>query len=154
MALRGSGSSSMRDDQIQRIQAIQQSMEESARSAFDDQGIQDLRVLVRLVVQFYEYLTSALSSDDPFRDKSYEIDSVFFNIESFCVVTHFYGVLVGSRTSTIDWNAISIPSLKERFVSLFHDFIAETKFENKCRLLLDLVKLQIVYAGAFYDCSP
>lgn len=27
-------------------------------------------------------------------------------------------------------------------------------FESKCRLLLDLVKLQLGFAGAFYDCMP
>jgi len=44
-------------------------------------------------------------------------------------------------------------SLRDRFLSLYREFVAETKFENKCRLLLDLFKLQIVFAGAFYDCK-
>ena len=38
-------------------------------------------------------------------------------------------------------------SLRDRFLSLYPEFVAETKFENKCRLLLDLFKLQIVFAG-------
>ena len=144
----------MRNDQIRRVRAILQSMEESARPAFDDKDIQALQILVRVTVQFYDYLTSSPDSDDLSCDMNYVLDRIFIHIDSFSALMHCYGVLVGATTSTIDWNAINILSLKERFVSLYHDFVAETKFENKCRLLLDLIKLQIVYAGAFYDCSP
>jgi hypothetical protein len=55
----------MEDDQIQRVRTIQLSMEESARPGFDDNDIQHLHVLVRLTVQFYDYLSSAPPSDDP-----------------------------------------------------------------------------------------
>jgi hypothetical protein len=144
----------MEDDQIQRVRTIQLSMEESARPGFDDNDIQHLHVLVRLTVQFYDYLSSAPPSDDPFRDMTYAIDSIFFNIDSFRSVMHSYGVLVGSTTSTIDWNAISTRLLKDEFVSVYRAFVTQTNFESKCRLLLDLVKLQIVFAGVFYDCLP
>lgn len=143
----------MRDDQVERVRAIQLSMDESARPAFDDKHIQHLHILVRLTVQFYDYLNSALS-EDPCRDMNYVIDSIFFNVESFRVVMHTYGVLVGWTTSTIDWHAISLRSLRDEFVSVYHAFVRQTNFESKCRLLLDLVKIQIVFAGAFYDCSP
>lgn len=65
---------------------------------------------------------------------------------------HLYGIFVGSTATTIDWNDIRIASLRERFVSIYDLFLAETNFERKFRLLLDLVKLQIVFAGAVYDC--
>lgn len=144
----------MRDDQVERVRAIQLSMDESARPAFDDEDIQHLHVLVRLTVRFHDYLSSAPPSDDPFRDLNYVIDSVFFNVDSFRRVMQVYGVLVGSTTSTIDWNAISIRSLKDEFVSVYQAFVTQTIFESKCRLLLDLAKLQIAFAGAFYDCAP
>jgi hypothetical protein len=82
------------------------------------------------------------------------IDKVLFNIDSFRTVIHSYGILVGSTRSTIDWNVINVRSLKDEFVSRYHTFLSQTDFETKCRLLLDLVKLQIVFAGAFYDCQP
>src|SRR5437868_5680366 len=100
----------MSNDQKQRVREIQLSMDESARPGFCDKDLEHLHVLIRLTVQFYDYLNSAPPSDDPFRDLNYVIDSLFFNLESFWVVTHSYGVLVGSTTSTIDWNAISIRS--------------------------------------------
>ena len=149
----------MEDDQIQRIRAIQQSMEEPARLRFGDEDyFQHLRVLVRLTVEFHDYLTSTppwpAFPDDPFHNMTYAIDKVLINIDSFRTVVHSYGVLVGSTSSTIDWNVINIRSLKDEFVSVYHAFVAQTDFESKCRLLLDLVKLQVVFAGAFYDCMP
>ena len=49
------------------------------------------------------------------------------------------GALSGKRTtSNIDrlW-----------FISTFNNFVEETNFENKCRLLLDLFKLQTVFGN-------
>jgi hypothetical protein len=34
---------------------------------------------------------------------------------------------------------------------MFNSFTKEVNFESKCRLLLDLFKLQIVFAGISYD---
>ena len=39
----------------------------------------------------------------------------------------------------------------EEFRSMFKKFELEENFEEKCRLLLDLFKLQIVFAGMSYD---
>ena len=39
----------------------------------------------------------------------------------------------------------------EKFKSTFQTFELEENFEEKCRLLLDLFKLQIVFAGISYD---
>jgi len=40
-----------------------------------------------------------------------------------------------------------VQSIKDRFLALYPEFMVETAFENKCRLLLDLFKLQVVFAG-------
>jgi hypothetical protein len=147
----------MEDNEIQRVRAIQLSMEESARPGFDDEDIHNLGILIRVTVEFHDYLRSAPPwpqfPDDPLHDMTYMIDKILFNIESFRIVLHSYGILVGSTRSRIDWNAVGVQSIKARFLSLYPEFMAETNFENKCRLLLDLFKLQIVFAGAFYDCK-
>ena len=67
----------MRNDQIRRVRAILQSMEESARPAFDDKDIQALQILVRVTVQFYDYLTSSPDSDDLSCDMNYVLDRIF-----------------------------------------------------------------------------
>jgi hypothetical protein len=144
------------EEQRQRARPILQSMEEAARPGFDDEDIDNLRTLVYLTVNFYEYLSSHPPwpefPDDPFRDMSYVTESILIHVDSFRRTVHSYGILVGSTGSTIDWNAINIRSLKDEFFAVYHAFITQTNFESKCRLLLDLVKLQIVFAGAFYDC--
>jgi hypothetical protein len=139
------------------LQAIQLDMEKSARPGFDDKDIQELRVLIRVTAEFHDYLTSAPPwpqfPGDPFHDMTYMIDKILINIESFRTVLHTYSVLVGSSKSRIDWGTVGVQSIRDLFLSLYPKFVTETKFENKCRLLLDLFKLQIVFAGAFYDCT-
>jgi hypothetical protein len=139
------------------LHAIQLDMEKSARPGFDDKDIEQLCVLVRVTVEFRDYLTSTSPwpqfPDDRFHNMTYMIDKILFNIDSFRIVLHSYGILVGSTTSRIDWNAVGVQSIRDLFLSLYPKFVTETKFESKCRLLLDLFKLQIVFAGAFYDCK-
>jgi hypothetical protein len=42
-------------------------------------------------------------------------------------------------------------SFKTQFVSVFNKFTEEVNFESKCRLLLDLFKLQMVFVGISYN---
>ena len=105
-------------------------------------------------MQFYDYLILSPSSDDLDCDLNYVLDRILFNIESFRVVMHSYCVLVGSTSTTIDWKAMNLATFKDEFTSTYEAFVKETNFESKCRLLLDLVKLQLVFAGAFYDRLP
>lgn len=146
------------DNLLLLVQAIRSSMEKSARPAFDDKDIENLGVLIRVTVEFHHYLRSASPwpqfPDDPHHDMTYTIDKILFNINSFRIVLHSYGVLFGATPSRIDWSAVAVHSVKDRFLSLYPQFVAEIDFGNKCRLLLDLFKLQIVFAGAFYDCFP
>jgi hypothetical protein len=146
------------EDEIQRVRAIQESMEEAARPGFNDDDIEQLRILIRVTVEFYDYLRSAPPwpkfPGDPFHDLTYQGDSILWNVDSFLTVLHSYCILVGSTTTTIDWTGVNVGSLQGTFVNAYEAFLRETVFESKCRLLLDLFKLQIVFAGAFYDCRP
>jgi hypothetical protein len=56
-------------------------------------------------------------------------------------------MMVGAMHSTLDWHNISMSSISDDYFALFERFVAEALFERKCRILLDLFKLQIVYAG-------
>lgn len=145
----------MGDNQVH-LREIQLNMESSARPGFDEKDIEHLRILIRITMEFHDYLTLTPPwphfPDDPFHDMTYMIDKILINVDSFRNVLHTYGVLVGSTKTTVDWSGVGVEFLKNRFLTLYPDFVAETKFESKCRLLLDLFKLQIVFAGAFYDC--
>lgn len=138
------------------VRSIQQSMSEFARPAFDDSEIEDLRILIRVAIDFHHCLHSIPPwpqfPEDPVHNMTYKLDSVLFNVDSFRRVMHAYGTLVGSTGTTINWDGLTVRSLKSVFASAYTSFLEAATFEAQCRLLLDLTKLQIVFAGASYDC--
>jgi hypothetical protein len=146
------------EEQRQRARPIVQSLEEGAQGVFDDEDISNLHTLVYLTINFRDYLTQhppwPEHPDDPFWDMSYVTESILIHVDSFRRTVHSYHILEGSTGSTISWRDLNIGSLKATFLSLYNAFEKENGFETKCRLLLDLVKLQIVFAGAYFDCAP
>ena len=151
------------------MQKIQSSMVKSVRSCFAESEQEDLRCLIRLAVEFNDYLQvgnprlreSLLQLRRQISDNikikitknelRYSIESIFSGIDSFCSVNSAYRVLVGATRSRVKWGKASMGSLKKQYFSMFKKFITERKFNKKCRLLLDLFKIQIVFAGMFYE---
>jgi len=156
----------MKDDARQLVQKIQASTVESARDTFEEPALDHLRGLIRLTVEFHDYLQNGhpelgalMKRSKHFKfstqqikenELSYSIGSIFSGIDGFCSVNADYKVLVGATNSGVAWGLVSEASLREQFNSIFHEFTVENQFEKKCRLLLDLFKIQIVFAGAFY----
>jgi hypothetical protein len=139
-------------------QAIKVSMADAARPAFNDRDIVHLGVLIRLAVEFYDFLNSKgpwpRFPEDPFNDRTYLIESIFGAIDSFRIVMQAYGIMIGATVTTvttIDWDNVTRQSLNSHYVSVFDQFVDEKVFERKCRLLLDLLKLQIFFASVYYD---
>lgn len=148
---------------------MQTSMAEAARSCFSESEQDHLRCLVRLTIEFHNYLQNGapqlrdiakyrlvgdfhiqLNAID-LNELKYSSESIFSGIDSFCSVNAAYRVLVGATNSKVECDMVSMDSLINKFIYMFREFIVETNFENKCRLLLDLFKIQIVFAGVFYD---
>jgi hypothetical protein len=161
---------------FKRVKEIQSSMVEPAKSSFDDSELGHLHALIRLTVEFHGYLEHGsvemaqgmrqlpyvgLTSEefkkdlqsagtDPFNkyDLGYTCQSILPGVDSFCSVSSAYSKRDGAVSSRIEWHMISSRELfKATFVSMFNKFTEEGNFESKCRLLLDLFKLQIVFAG-------
>jgi hypothetical protein len=149
----------MEDDRRKRVHAIQKSMLESecVRSVFEEPGQDHLRCLIRLTVEFYDYLQIGnpglrqlaknqfaavnieLDANDlDNQEGGYSIESIFSGIDSFASVTHTYSILIGATKSRIQWGNLSPQTLKVEFVAMFYDFELEVDFIKKCRLLLDL----------------
>jgi hypothetical protein len=165
----------MNDNVINRVTEIQTSMVESAQSRLDESALGHLRVVIRLTVEFNDYLengsvdiaTSVLhgplakyvtdaqsASTDPFNkyDLQFACKSIRSGVDSFCNLSASYRALVDALDSRVEWGMIpSRESFKATFVSMFKRFTEEVNFESKCRLLLDLFKLQIIFAGVSYD---
>jgi len=164
----------MDDDLIRRVKEIQSSMVESARACFDESELGHLLCLIRLAVEFYDYLehgsvdiaTGLLqgplakyvpdaqsASLDPFNkyDLGFACGSIRSGVPSFCVLSDRCRVK-DSGGSRVEWGMTSSrESFEKQFISMFNEFTKEATFENKCRLLLDLFKLQIVFAGISYS---
>ena len=141
----------MKNDLSKTIQATQAVMLEQVKSCFSESEQDHLRCLVRLTTEFNDYLQSDREAIANLEDTKWSIDSIFSGIDSFCRVNAAYRVLVGATSSRVEWENVSPNSLKEQFVSTFYRFENEANFEKKCRLLLDLFKYQIVFAGVCYD---
>ena len=131
--------------------AIQTSMVESARSLFLESELNDLRCLIRLAVEFFHYLRDEGAGSVASDDLRYVCDSVFSGVASFGLVSAAYRVLPGARHTELAWDGNSIDSLKEVFLRRYREFSGEADFEKRCRVLLDLFKLQIIFAGLSYD---
>jgi hypothetical protein len=155
----------MKEDARKLVEEIQASMVKSARDAFEEPELDALRCLIRLTIEFHDFLQNGhpelgeVSRDYPIKlqpkelklnELEYSIESIFSGIESFCRVNWAYRVLVGATDSRLEWGMVTDSSLRQQFAAIYHEFIIERQFEKKCRSLLDLFKIQIVFAGMFY----
>jgi len=139
------------DSATEQTHAIQASMLESARSCFLESELDHLRCLIRLAVEFSYYLKTEDVTSLVSGDLRYVCDSIFSGVDSFGLVSAAYRDLPGARASDLVWDGESIGSLKEDFLRRYREFCDETDFEKRCRILLDLFKLQIVFAGLSYE---
>ena len=165
----------MKEDIIKHIHSIQSSMVEPARSCFSETELDNLCCLIRVTVEFCEYLRSPTSQAgglayanakslavrcniqldtseaEAESCMSYAIQTIFSGMESFNCVIGSYRSLVGATGSGVQWGVVSMDSLRELFLSTFQEFATERDFVKRLRLLLDLFKMQIVFAGVFYE---
>jgi len=165
---------------FQRVKEIQASMVKPAESYLDEAELGHLRCLIRLAVEFQHYLDQGSvlmakgilrvpligalpaefrqelqhASANPFNkyDLGYVCESILSGISSFWKLMAAYKSLDKTTNSGVAWDTVSTrESLKAQFISTFVKFTEEANFENKYRLLLDLFKLQMVFAGVLYD---
>jgi hypothetical protein len=131
-----------------RVAMIQRLMVGAAKECLSQTELDHLRSVIRLTVEFWYYLQAPCSHVSC---ATYLSESIFSGTESYCALTRAYKVLVAATDSKIEWSAVSSLSLSGHFTSTFEIFDRESRFEIKCRLLLDLFKIQIVWAAISYD---
>ena len=165
----------MSDDLINQVKEIQAAMEDSAKLSFDNTELGHLRCVIRLTVEFHHYLEHGSvefaramqegplahlfadlqsAADNPFNryDLEYTCSSIRSGVESFCNLNQTYGIMAGAKGSRVQFSMMSsMETFKRQFISMFRQFVEETNFENKCRLLLDLFKLQMAFAAISYE---
>jgi hypothetical protein len=132
------------------VEAIRASMLEGA-SYFSDSELDSLRGVIRLTVEFFHRLQRVDIDSIDDASLQYWGGSVFAGIDSFTSLCQAYRTTVGETRSALPQRVTSRAALKEEFTAMYREFADETNFEKRCRLLLDLFKLQIIFVGMTYD---
>ncbi len=125
-------------------------MTQLAESGYYEDRIEDLLSLTSMVVDFC-YCLQQTHVDESYRsDTEYNCNSLFAVVDTFTQVSSDYYCLIGSETSNIDWGDISVSSIKKLIDLTYKRFESEPVFLKKCRYLLDLYKMGLVFAGLVY----
>lgn len=124
----------------------------SVESCCTTHQVDSLLALIRLVVEFEEYLQRTVTGRTDADESQYVCGSVFSGVDSFDSFAHAYKILVGSETSRVEWDsgAWRFETLRSRYLELYEELVGGGTFQRGCRLVLDLFKLQIVWAGVEY----
>jgi len=125
---------------VERYRAIQERMLQRSRTCFTAAETQDLRCIVRLAVEFDDYLRhEELDALDP-DELEYVAGSVFAGINCFTGAARGYSVLAGAVGTAIGWpmvGALTSPrALAEKYLAMYQEFEAldvNTQFEDKPR---------------------
>src|SRR5579863_2677824 len=136
----------MKDDTPQRVRDLQAYMKKLADPFFAGTQLVNLDVLIQITLEFRDYLDGFGAA--PELEPRHTCEAIFGRIEFFTYVMCGYKSSFGQETrqSRIG-DTVSMSSLKQQFLPLFDEFLAEEDFERKCSLLLDLFELQIVFAA-------
>jgi hypothetical protein len=137
-------------DLIKQMKDLHDSMMESARDCFSDVALGHLRCLIRLAFEFHDFCDTKKASQ-PEHDLEFVSESIFAGIDSYLMVNATYRVLTDAKESDIRWDILSRPALISQFEQIYQRFVTENNFSNKSRMLLDLYKIQAVFAGAFHE---
>jgi hypothetical protein len=131
----------------QHVRAIQSAMAKDAETCFSSTELTNLRIIAGLTVEFYHYLQLRCEHELCIE---YTCESVLSGIDAYSGLSHTYRILEGALKTTVDWRNVPLGSFDQQFLSTFEEFDTETTFERKCRLLLDLFRLQLMYVAISY----
>ncbi len=137
----------MRDDLYQRVTTLQTSMTEDAKP-YMLEVLDHLKTIIELSLEFSDFLNGEYTCP-PELEPRHTCEAIFGGVESFSYVVSSYWGSFGPTGSSIP-ESLCLSKLKTCFADIFTSFIAERDFERKCSLLLDLFRLQIVFASMEY----
>jgi hypothetical protein len=134
----------------ERVHDIQVPMLQEAESVLRPEGVQGLRCLIRLAVEFESLLIADPMALDE-ESLAYECDSIFAGVDSFVATRNEVEVECGRQTPHAAQQFLaSFSDVKSDFQAKYLRFLAETDFGTRCRLVLDLFRVQLVFAATMY----
>jgi hypothetical protein len=120
-----------------------------ARSIYDSPGT---NLLDGMMPGYKDRLKAA--SEDPFNqyDLNYACETILSGVDCFERMSPFHPTWTSTLTSSVDWRIFaSREEFNSRFFALFGQFLAESDFQKKFRLLHDLFKLQLAFVAMSYE---
>jgi hypothetical protein len=143
------------NDLPNRVFLVQVPLMEAARPYFEEEEIQWLRGLIRLAVEFEDRLQRTKIEEIERAELQYLAGSVFGGLDGFFLIGRAYYLLDDASGTQIGWHIgskIGSPlQLRQHYLTMYQEFLSETTFLNKCRLVLDLFKLQLIFVAIAYD---
>ena len=121
-----------------------------AKSGYDESDMEDLLVLTHMAIEFYWWLKDANTDSLDRYEADENSETLFVAFDAFRHTYWAYDVLIGRVASNIDWGDISVPSLRKLIILTYERFDVESNFLKKCRFLLNLYKVELVFAGLMY----
>jgi hypothetical protein len=138
----------MQDEMFALIRETQDVMVGAAQSCLPESCVGDLRGLIRLTEKFNANACRRDASTFDRRDVEYWCRSIYGGIDSFLSVRDCCRSISDSDLST--WEKMTALELMETFTAKYQVFHNETAFERRLVILLDLFKLQILWAAMEY----
>jgi hypothetical protein len=137
-------------DDTNNMQRLQNGLLHSAGSCFTEREQDNLRCLIRITCEFETFLRAIKTAASEISETEYNVETTFSGIDAFVSVSHAYRILVGALPSNIGWDSFLLDSFRRKYLTKFEELSKDGRFENRCRLLLDIFKMQLVFAGISY----
>jgi hypothetical protein len=143
------------NDLPNRVALVQVPLMEAGRPYLVEQEIEWLRTLIRLAVEFEDRLQRTKIEAMERDEVQYLAGSVFSGLNCFLELGSSYHLLDGAGDTQVGWpvgSTIGSPlELRQQYLTMYQEFLSETTFVNRCRLVLDLFKLQLIFVAIAYD---
>ena len=123
-------------------------MAKSFEGWLTDSELDHLRTLIRLAFEFSAYLKAGSQDQDA---AQYRAESILAGVDSFYQISFGYRFLGEALRSEITWDISSFDELRKRFTRYFDELASERNPSKQCRRVLDLFKLQVIFAAIVYD---
>ncbi len=135
---------------INEVRALQGRLLEAARPYFVGSEPDDLRCIIRLNVEFYHYLQDQHGNQIDASDMEYLCESIFSGVGSLQSLKAAFRMVPGETAILPPFDRSRVAVLEQTFRAKYNELLADGPFQQKLRLLLELFKLQIIFAGLYY----
>ena len=133
---------------VSKVRCMQQSMVGKEPDYFSESDIDSLNCLTRIAVEFYyRYLNDLYSADTEI--VRYAAESVFACVDTFVSLNSSF-TMSATKAGASHWEIVPPASLREHFIETYRSFENETEFLNRCGLLLDLFRLELILSTLAY----